>query len=281
MKHIKLSLVVVGVMSQFSLAVAGTLGEASLVSMNQTGYFAGIGGSYNFAHLNSKTFGLLDATSGPPPLGLFSGTTGSHSNTVHTFSPEAQAGYFSYFKTSQWLWGIEFLYQYSNLKNRTQGSGHINLIDSVVNTVDTVSLGAIKTRVKNTLMLPAFIGHSYKHGFIYAGIGPSLFDTQQKISNIDDTLSALYIGNAGRLSRNKWIWGGAVQAGVAYYLSSTWFFKLNYSCAFTGNFTQNDSLSFSPEVNNGLNSGTLNFNSHQRLVTQEVALSINKVFDIV
>lgn len=276
-KQLKLCLLVWGLMSSF--VFAGTLGEVSSASINQTGLFIGLGGSYNFVRLNSDLLGTLNVTGGLPPLGVFAGSRESFHNSAQDFSFEAQAGYFKQFSGSEWLWGIEFLYQYTNLKIRAPGSVRaINLMAPTLNTTDTVSFAAIEAKVHDTLMLPAFIGRTYKRSFIYVGVGPSLFNTQQKIAEMSDTESAYYFGTLDGISKSKWIWGGAVQAGMAYYVNSTWFFKLNYTCAFTGNYAINKTISFAPEMNQGFNSGTLSFHSRQSLVSQEVALSLNKVF---
>ncbi|CAM4435405.1 MAG: hypothetical protein LEGION0403_FIIPPAGN_02227 [Legionella sp.] len=276
-KQLKLCLFVWGLMN--SLAFAGTLGEVSSASANQTGIFIGLGGSYNFVRLNSNLSGTLNVTGGFPPLGVFAGGRESFHNSADDFSLEAQAGYFKHFPGSEWLWGLEFFYQYTNLKIRSPAFVRaIDLTDPAVSTTDTMSLAAIEAKVNDTLMLPAFIGRSYKNSFIYVGIGPSLFNTQQKITEINDTESAYYLGSLNGITKNKWIWGGAVQAGMAYYVNSTWFFKLNYICAFTGNYALNKTVAFAPEMNQGFNSGTFSFHSRQSLVSQEVALSLNKVF---
>lgn len=281
MKYVQLSLFTLCFNAIFSSAFAGTQGEVSSASLNQTGYFLGIGGSYNNLQLKSNTSGTMNASSGFPPLGVFTGTTGSNNYSAQAFSPEAQVGYFNHLNGSEWLWGLEFLYQYSNLNSTTHNAGaFITLTNPGLVVTDVISAERIRTNVNDTLMLPVFVGHSFMNGFIYAGVGPSLFYITQKATNLNDALSAFYIGNINNISNSQWIWGGAVQAGIAYYVNPTWFFKLNYSCAFTGNYTMNNSVAFSSGVNNGLNSGTLTFSSQQSLVTQEAALSINKVFSL-
>lgn len=282
MKYIRLFLPILCFNFLLSPVFAGPQGEISSAYPNQTGYFIGIGGSYNYARLSSYTLGALNVTSGFPPLGVFTGTSGNYNNTDQAFSPEAQIGYFKHFKYSdKWLWGLEFLYQYSNLKIRTHNSGvFINLINSTANVSESITVGSLGTKVNDTLMLPVFIGHSFTDKFIYLGAGPSLFHTTQTFSTIDDTLSAFYVGNINNFSKSNWTLGGAVQAGIAYYINSTWFLKLNYTCAFTGSYTRNNSAAFLSEINNGLNSGILAFNTREKLVTQEAALSINKVFSL-
>lgn len=281
MKYVGLSLITLCFNFVFSSAFAGTQGEVSPTSLNETGYFVGIGGSYNYGQIDPTTTALLNASSGFPPLGLFSGTIASYSNSAQAFAPEAQVGYFNHFQASPWLWGLEFLYQYSNLTiDSRDAATFINVYNPVADVTDLITIGQLRTNVNDTLMLPVFLGYSFANSFIYAGVGPSLFYTSQKVSNVDDSFSAFYLGNIDNFSTSQWVWGGAVQAGMAYYVNPSWFLKLNYSCAFTGTYTVNNPFGFSEGVNRGLNSGTLTFNTQQSLVTQEVALSINKVFSL-
>lgn len=277
MKHIRLSLFALCI-NTFSIAIAGTMGE---VASNQAGFFIGVGGSYNNGNLSSNSIGTINATTGSPPLGVFTGNTDSYSDSAQAFAPQAQAGYFQFFNGSSWLWGLEFLYQYSNLSISTTTTGNlINLVAPVVNVSDVLTLGGLRTNVNDTLMLPVFTGHSFTNGFVYAGVGPSVFYTTQKISTVDDATSAFYFGTINNMNNSQWIWGGVVQAGLAYYVNPSWFLKLDYTCAFTGKNTVNNVTVFSPRMNNGLNSGTFAFSTQEKLVTQGVALSINKVFSL-
>ncbi|HHF7345519.1 TPA: outer membrane protein [Legionella feeleii] len=270
-----------------SLSISATFAATinSPGPINQTGFFAGLGGSYNFFRINSEMSGSLNATSGFVPIGLFSGATGSYSKTKEVFAPEGQLGYFQPISGGQWLWGIEFLYQYSRAKiisyNQFQEPGtSINFINPSVNVTDEISISSIQTRVNDKLMLPLFIGRSLTNSFIYLGAGPAVFRTKHTVDVSADTVSGLYAGNLNGFSNTKWVWGGAVQAGIAFYLNPTWFLKFNYSYAITDHYKANNLLSFSPEVNGGLNGGTVSFSTSQRLIAQEVAVSINKVFSL-
>lgn len=275
--------------SALSLFISATFAATNEITssapINQTGFFAGLGGSYNFFRINSEMSGALNATSGFVPIGLFSGTTGSYSNTDEAFAPEGQLGYFRHFSGSQWLWGIEFLYQYSRAKiinhSRFLEPGtSINFINPPVNVTDEISVSSIQTRVNDELMLPLFIGRSFTNSFIYLGVGPSLFRTKHIVDVSSDTVSGLYVGNINGFSNTKWVWGGAVQAGMAFYLNPSWFLKFNYSYAITERYKANNAISFSPEINGGLNGGVVSFNTSHRLIAQEVAVSINKVFSL-
>lgn len=268
-----------------SSTFAGSGGTGSSMTSNPQGFFIGLGGAYNMARINSDTSGVLHAISGFPPTGVFWGTTGPYSNTKQAFAPEGQAGYLQSFKGSNWLWGIEFLYQYSRIKTINYGgtmvSGtSINFINPTDNITNEMSISAIQTKIHDQLMLPVFVGHSFKNSFIYLGAGPSLFRTQHATYPGSDALSGYYVGDFTGFANTKWVWGGALQTGIAYYLTHAWFLKLHYSYARTGQYRTNNFLLFSPEVNGGLNTGVLSFSSSHRLVAQEIAFSINKLFSL-
>lgn len=269
-------LLTIGINALGSFAFAGSLGS---VPSNHAGYYLGIGGAYNNTQIQSNTLGVLNAGSGSPPLGLFSGGTNNSRNNAHQLTPELQVGYFKHFNVSKFFWGLEFLYQYSNFNVKTHYADRfINLRDPISGVSDSLNVNNWRTQLNDTLMLPIFVGQSFKQSFLYAGIGPSLFYSTQKATNINDTSSGYYIGNINNYSKNQWIWGGAVQTGLGYFVNSSWFLKLHYSCAFTGKYPFNNTMAFVSDINNGLNSGTLLFNSKERLISQEIAISINKAF---
>ena len=272
----------VGLLSLFSLVYADNKGVTPLELKNHTGLFIGLGGSYNWAKVNANTSGTLNAISGIPSLGIMSGTTGSYSNSAQALAPLGKIGYIQNFTNSNWLWGIDFLYQYSEIKIRSYGNDmdpgtSITLLNSTANTTDKITMATMQIKVSDTFLLPVFLGHSFKNYFVYLGVGPYLFKTQYNVYDSTDMLSAHYIGKVDKFADTKWMWGGLAQTGFAYYLSQTWFLDINYTYAITGEYSTEFSSTFAPAVNGGLNSGTLNFSNNQRLVNQEIALSINKI----
>ena len=266
------------------LAFSGTLGTTSSPS-NQTGFFLGVGGGYNAVRSTVDTSGILSATAGMPPLGTFAGKMGSSSHTQRKFAPEVQAGYLQHINHSDWLWGFEFLYQYSRIKHRIQdhswsaGAG-LNLLNTTQDTADELRISAIQTRVRDEFALPIFIGHSFTNSFLYLGAGPSLFNTKYNMYSSSDELSGYYIGVIDGFSNSKWVWGSTIQAGMAYYLNPSWFLKLNYAYSVTGKHKTKNAKLFLAELNGGLNDGLVLFKTSQRITAQEIALSINKVFSL-
>lgn len=267
----------------FSFACAAKA-DGILASPVESGVYVGLGGSYNWARNKANTAAILDAVSGIPPNGVFTRRIGPYFETAEAFSPEAQIGYLRHIADSNWLWGAEFRYQYSRLNVVAEGAGnprtYLTLSNPAANTTDRVTSSSVSFHVRDELILPVFAGYSFSRGFIYLGAGPSLFRTQRTIGSISDTSSALYIGNAEGFSASNWVWGGAVQAGIAWHVNPAWFVKLDYTWAASGKFTTGYQTAFSPAVNGGLNTGTFSFNTSQRLTEQGVALSINKLFSL-
>lgn len=241
---------------------------------NQSGLFLGIGGAYNFSTVHSTLSGTLSASTGNPPIGTFSGST-IYQSTHQTLAPEVQIGYFLPFTNPNWLWGFKLNYEYAPI-NAKDSVSTLNLLAPAINTIDNININPIRTKMIHELLLPAFIGHAISNGFIYLGAGPVLSKIQNQISG-SDALSGFYIGNLNRWSQSKWVWGGAVQAGLAFYLNPTWLFNINYTYAHSKD-TLNQSSTFTTNINGGLNSGTLSLSNSQSLTTQEIGVSINKLF---
>ncbi|MFT4058716.1 MAG: hypothetical protein QM652_04115 [Legionella sp.] len=267
-------------MSLFSFCSSLNAGAMGTVEPTlKTGFFLGAGGSYNSIRYNATGEGILNVIDGPPPLGIFSAQTGSYAISKPAFSPEVQTGYFQRLNQSNWLLGIEFLYQYSRIKKTSYNRGtRLNLINAAANTSDVLQSNGLQLKVNDELILPVFIGRFFKQSFLYLGGGPSVFKTRYKAYSSSDTLSAYYIGDLDGFSRSRWLWGGAVQTGYAYYLSSSWFIKINYTYSVTGQNTIDKTRGFSSELNNGLNDGSIAMRTSYRIIAHEGAISLNKVF---
>lgn len=244
----------------------------------QTGLFIGLGGGYSWSQINAETSATLNSISGTPPNVIFTGSSDNFKDKSQDVFPEARLGYFGHFSTGPWLWGVQLLYQYLGAEIKTNNQ-NIHLKNASVATTDQIIINDAKTKVTDAFILPVFVGYSIKDSFIYLGIGPSLFKTEYDLDNVADNHSAFYIGNINQFSdTTTWMWGGAVQAGIAYYLNPTWFLNLSYLYSITGEYTTNHSATFASDVNGGLNNGNLQLKNQQRFTTQEVGISINKIF---
>ncbi|MCE3045219.1 outer membrane protein [Legionella sp. 16cNR16C] len=256
-------------------AIAGSMGDVA--APGPGGLFIGIGGAYDALRVKSSDSALLNVDSGFPPLGIYSGARNSYSESEDKLIPMAQVGYFGAFNNSGWLWGLELVYQHSRF-NVTHNAASIHFFNPVEAVSNELHVEGFKTKMNNQWMLPALIGHSFKNSVLYLGAGPSLQKVEHSVYRSSDTQSGYYIGNLNGFSDEKWLWGGAVQAGIAYFLNPSWFLMLNYTYSKTETYKQNHVISFTPEINEGFNGGLLSFNTSQRLSTQAVSLSINKQF---
>jgi len=76
------------------------------------------------------------------------------------------------------------------------------------------------------------------------------------------------------------VYGGAATIGATYFFDRSWFLDINYTYAMTRNHTVDFSGTFNNP--NGLNNttltGTLVGNSTWKVITQGVAVTINRLF---
>ncbi|MFO0993636.1 MAG: hypothetical protein U1E67_17080 [Hyphomicrobiales bacterium] len=80
------------------------------------------------------------------------------------------------------------------------------------------------------------------------------------------------------LSGSKWMWGGAVQAGITYFVGNSWFVDLNYTFARSGKYKLEYSAPFTNLVNGYTYSGTVGVENQDTITSQSVSLTINMMF---
>ena len=260
-----------------ALAVAATPTTPISSSTNQSGFFIGIGGGYNSVKTTSQSSMTLNSLSGIPTNQLLLDTATTFHATQQNFSPEGQLGYFSNFNGTNWLWGAKLSYTYVHSKTMQRGSNRY-LQGQNDASINIVAVGPVETNSTHGLSLLAFTGRSIANSFVYLGVGPALFDVSNNISGMSDIDSGYYIGTIGGFSRAHWLWGAAIQAGMTYYLNSTWFLDFNYNYATTTRRTFENTVPFSEQYNGGLNTGIVTYTINQRITPQQIAVSINKKF---
>lgn len=250
--------------------------NANTVSLNRDGFFLGVGAGFQPIKVDSKLSGQLSSLSGFPPTDTLNLISQSPEISQYSISEEVHVGYFKHLPCSEWLWGVKLAYQY--LQNNSSDKTLYLDFDNAANTHNQV-VADLETDIDHVFSGLVFFGRSYSHGFTYLGIGPVLFDANNTINNLYDDHSGYYIGRLEDLdSSSRWIWGGMVQVGINYYLNANWYFDLNYTYALSGRTDINNSGNFTPTINNGLNSGTLTINNSERINSQAIIVSINKVF---
>jgi opacity protein-like surface antigen len=146
-----------------------------------------------------------------------------------------------------------------------------------------VVIGSYRTRIDHEIAFMPFIGRAFARSYVYLGAGPALFATQTKIDNAIgfadvNGIHADVTGTPDNFASSQWVWGGAAQIGLAYYLDHGWFLDLNYTYARTGKFTSNFSAPFSSSSAGYQSVGTLFVSPSQRVTDQSFSVSINRGF---
>lgn len=256
----------------------------------QSALFIGAGGSYNAAHIDQKllTGGALDILDGGLSIasGALGGPAAPFDARDNRLAPLLQAGYFSHFPASPWLWGFKFNYQYVGAEVAQQGIVSPGQeVDGFVGQT-FVSVGTSQVKLQHLFGLLPFIGASYGNGYIYGGGGPVLARTETNISGVggflEDGSGPLNLTGAPmNFSGNNWVWGGAAHVGFTYFFSSNWFIDLNYTFTrlqkanddFVGPFTSSIVVS-----NTFATSGTAAVSASDDITLHAVAVSVNTTF---
>lgn len=277
-----------------TLTFAGDMGSASLQSSNipTKGIFIGLGGSYNSVLGDRKInlSGVSSVVEGTELIatGSVRGENVRFRNTQSTFAPEAQVGYFNYFANCEQLWGVKFIYRYLGISSVNQNVNVPQVGTFISSSTESnsftgnIAISSSELNVKHQLVLMPFIGQSFNNGFAYFGVGPSLYRTQINNYGISGsaTLEGFPIGFAGvpNSSRSAWIWGGAAELGMVYYINPTWMLDFSYSYAITGNYKSNTIEPFSTGLDTITTfGGTVLTNTSQRITTQTFKITLNKV----
>jgi len=207
-------------------------------------WFAGLGGSFNSVNFDQNLFssGTGNVYQGKTlvAVGEAGGPANPRQDTQSTLAPAAQLGYFAHFAASNWLWGGKIVSQHPDATATAPD------IDPQVGMLETVSgpdsftgnvvIGSYRTQLDHEIAFLPFIGHSFARSYIYLGAGPALFATQTKINNAigfadHNGVRGDVTGKPVNFASSEWVWGGAAQIGLNYYLDHDWFVDLNYTYA--------------------------------------------------
>jgi hypothetical protein len=167
----------------------------------------------------------------------------------------AQLGYLRNCACCDWLWGAKFSYKYLGLTFSDQNinspqTGSFTSTTAPFTTTpftgNAIALSA-QTSVNHQLALMPFLGHSFRNGRFYFGGGPVVFETQSRVydlssyANLPNSSGGTTTTNIGgaplNLAGSNWMWGGAWQGGVVYYLRPCCFLDFSYDFMVTGRYT--------------------------------------------
>ena len=259
--------------------------------VRSSSWFVGLGGSINSVNFDQDMFasgvgnvykgGTLVATGGA------GGPANPRQSTELTFAPAVQLGYLARFAANDWLWGAKFLYKYPAAVATTPDidpqSGALTTIYGPDSFTGHVAIGSYRTRLNHEIAFMPIIGHSFARTYVYLGAGPALFGTETKIDNATgfadyNGTRTNVTGTPDNFASSQWVWGGAAQIGLAYYLNQDWFLDLNYTYARSAKFASNFSAPFTHTPVGYQVNGTLFVSPSQRVTDQSFTASINRAF---
>jgi len=258
-------------------------------------FFAGFGGSFNstrFTDQNVYAQGVsaifTDADDELYAVGAAGGSTSPGFGTESTFAPGAQAGYFSHFDNSQWLWGVKASYNYlgaeATSENIAVPQDGAFTGGNAASFTGNVVIHSYETSIENQILLMPFVGRSFDRSYFYFGAGPTLSQVKSTLSGVvgfaDINGSHYDITGAPSsfATADDWVVGGAVTAGATYFFTPNWFLDASYTFAMTKTQTNDFSTPFSHTVDDYTDVGILSGNYGTSTSTQSVMVSINRAF---
>jgi opacity protein-like surface antigen len=260
------------------------------------GFFVGAGGSYNAVRLKQEGFGLGIVDVHDEDLlvgfGVAGGPIPTFRETDDVLAPDLQGGFIAPFTESgDWLFGFKARYSYlgAELTNSRIDSPQVGqIVELYPEPVEEPMSGnavikSMQTRVDHEILFVPFLGYSFTSGFLYGGAGPALFGTKSKINDLVgladiDGNHFVMTGTPMDFSSSEWMWGGAVQAGITYFISESWFVDVNYTYARSDTYKQKYSAPFTNE-NDGLTyTGTVYVESSDKITSQGVSITLNTLF---
>jgi hypothetical protein len=263
---------------------------ASLVP--QSAFFAGLGGSVNslgFEEQNIYAQGVSNIYLGGTQVayGSAGGPATPSLDSKTSFAPTAQAGYFQHFGGSEWLWGAKVTYSYLN-SNSNQRNLVVPQVGSFTSaTPDTftgnVLVGSYQSGISQQINFIPFVGHSFERSMVYLGVGPSLSQVKSSLGNVIGfaAINGQHVnitGAGANFASTQWVLGAAATIGGTYYIDHSWFIDANYTYGITKTQTTSFAGPFASATDGYTDTGILSGNYTGRIVTQAVAMSINKAF---
>ena len=263
-------------------------------------FFFGLGGSYNSIHLTQDSWGKgvgnITTNTGSNSNGNAEGTGAPFDNNSQSLAPEIQIGYFKHFiNHPNYLYGFKLSYQYLN-STATNPNLYIPQVGTETSQTGVVSplfgwvnVDAVQVTTKHQINLLGFLGESFGNKFFYLGVGPTIVNlkSQNYYSIGYAQFEGATVNVTGLVSYSTpslWLFGGAAQLGMTYFITPSLFIDANYTYAITGSHTVNHSQSYAYISSLGStvynSTGNLYTKNTLRIKNQSVAITINKVFDV-
>jgi opacity protein-like surface antigen len=269
----------------------------SPVVWDVTGFYVGVGGSFNWTHFDQSLQGVsgtINVDEGPTLIaqGQEGGPFFDFNRNLSRFSPDVQFGYTGSVGDGGWLAGFKFAYKYANADSKENANIPQIGTGSVLSGPNTVSDAPItgfvlsspaEINLQHQFSLIGTVGHAFGNTTIYAGAGPALFDVKTNfIDTVPFATTSLHgtfpAGAPMNVLNNNWVWGGAAQIGATYALAGGWFLDAAYTYAWSANFKIRNSVFVQNQVGPVTISGPAVLNTREQITNQSITLALNYRF---
>lgn len=264
----------------------------SASTVPDSAFYIGLGGTANHSKFDDQDIyatGLSDVYDTSSGNFLSSGSAGGPAiglsmDSDSSMSAALQLGYFQHFANSKWLWGGKFSYNYLSASSKT-GPFLIPQFGSYGSTPFTGNaiVRSFETEIKHQMSIVPYIGHSFEHGYIYAGAGPTISEINTEITDLIGFADIKgertdISGQPTDFSGSDWVYGGMATLGGTYFINSSWFVDFSYNYAVTENHTIDYTAPFANPGTPYTYTGSLIGSTSGSVTTQSAALSINRAF---
>jgi len=209
-----------------------------------------------------------------------------YETSANRLAPVVQVGYQSPL-CNDWIIGILGQWKYLNYKTPNVNSSRGQILPNATFSSINIFGGDIhrdftsKTCLRNEVKLLGLVEKQIMNGYGYLGMGPVLFTASNSVY-VTSVHTPNGVGDhliSTSATRHKTVWGGAVQVGYQYCLSSNSFINIGYTYVQTGKQHFKNSVN-AAILNGGSVPGptTLFLKRSVRFSVQELMLSMNLLF---
>ena len=269
-------------------------GLAAAGEMPDSAFHIGLGGSASSVNFNAPSvsaLGISDVYNTSSGQLISSGSAGgppvnADLDSANKLAPSVQAGYFSKFAGSTYLWGAKFAYTYVDASSSSQAFlvpqyGSFGATPFTGNAL----IRSYQTSLRQQVNFLPYLGKAFADGYAYIGAGPTYSKINTKANGVigfaDINGQRSDISGAPQsFSANNWVWGWQASLGGSYFIDKEWFVDVNYTYGVTNGYSADLSGPFTnvSAASGRTYTGSLIGSGASHLTTNAVAFSINRAF---
>ena len=253
MRYITNSMALLSTLFFACTAHAGAMGESSA---RFSGFWTGVGGSYNDSTISGKT-NITQISSAPSNAEYL-----LNDNLTTHLAADVNVGYFYDFQ-NDWLAGLKFAYKYIG-QEQYDASWSGTFSDG------TYQTAGLRTKFMQDFFLLVDGACQFNSWLLYAGAGPSWVNVREYL-NGDVLPASSFIFTPVNQSKSEYITGGVGEVGFQYMLPHRFAVDISY------NFVATPSGSLPPIQFATTNSANYTvFNQSVSIVEQGFNITLNK-----